>query len=86
MRNPNEAVRLLAAVPWVGHVEMAGESLLVSAPLLWKELGPKLDPKSYTIASLPKRMKKLGEDPLAAVLKLTPDVPAALARLGNLLR
>ena len=58
----------------------------VSAPLRWKELGPKLDPTSYTLKSLPARMKKLGEDPLAEVLTLKPDVPAALARLGKLLR
>jgi ABC-2 type transport system ATP-binding protein len=33
VRNPREAARLLSAVPWVGNVEPAGDSLLVSAPL-----------------------------------------------------
>jgi len=52
-----------------------------SAPLLWNEVGAKLDPKRYTLKTLPPRMKRLGEDPLAPVLTLKPDLHGALARL-----
>ncbi|MEK6768383.1 MAG: non-homologous end-joining DNA ligase, partial [Gemmatimonadota bacterium] len=53
----------------------------VSMPLRWSEVGPKLDLHKYTIKTAPKRMEKLGEDPLRPVLDLTPDLPHALARL-----
>ena len=53
----------------------------VSMPLRWSEVGPKLDMHKYTIKTAPKRMEKLGEDPLRPVLDLTPDLPHALARL-----
>ncbi len=52
-----------------------------SAPLKWSEVDGKLDPKRYTLKTLPARMKRLGEDPLAPVLTLKPDLHGALARL-----
>ncbi len=53
----------------------------VSAPLRWSEVNARLDPRRFTIRSVPARMRRLGEDPLRPVLALKPDLVAALARL-----
>src|SRR5207245_6730700 len=52
----------------------------VSMPLRWSEVGSKLDPAKYTLKNAPARMKKLGEDPLAPILTLRPDLHSALAK------
>ncbi len=54
---------------------------LVSMPLEWKDVTPKLDIAKFTIRTAPPRMEKLGEDPLLPVLTLKPDLVAALAGL-----
>jgi bifunctional non-homologous end joining protein LigD len=54
----------------------------VSTTLRWKEVDKRLDPKRFTIKTVPARMKKLGEDPVAPLLELKPDLGKALERLG----
>jgi bifunctional non-homologous end joining protein LigD len=53
----------------------------VSVPLAWREVNRKLDIRRHTIKTVPERMRKLGSDPLAEVLELSPDLGAALGRL-----
>ena len=53
----------------------------VSTPLLWRDVGPKLDIRRFTIRSVPARMKRLRDDPLLPVLDARPDLVAALERL-----
>ena len=59
-------------------------------PLEWREVNAKLDPARYTIRTAPARMKKLGQDPVAPVLQLVPDLAESLnglaARLGGATR
>ena len=55
---------------------------LASAPLLWDEVDASLDPRAFTIKTLPERMSAFGRDPLAPVLAEKPDLPTALTRLA----
>ena len=53
----------------------------VSTPLRWREVTPKLDIRKYTIKTVPRRFRRLAEDPLRPVLEVRPDLRAALAKL-----
>jgi bifunctional non-homologous end joining protein LigD len=55
----------------------------VSTPLRWSEVNEGLDIRSFTIANLPQRMRKLKRDPLREVLELKPDLGRVLERLGK---
>lgn len=52
-----------------------------STPLRWTEVEPSLDIRRFTIHSLPRRMRKLKNDPLLPVLSESPDILSALDAL-----
>jgi len=54
---------------------------LVSTPLDWDEVTPKLSLAKFTIRTVPARMERRGADPLRPVLDLAPDLVAALGKL-----
>jgi bifunctional non-homologous end joining protein LigD len=53
----------------------------VSMPLKWSEVRSRLTLGKFTIKTAPVRMRKLGNDPLAGVLREQPDLHAVLGRL-----
>ena len=53
----------------------------VSTPLRWEELKGGLTPAKFTLRSVPRRMRTLGEDPLAPLLDAKPDLAAIFAAL-----
>ena len=55
----------------------------VSTPLHWSEVIPGLEIRSFTIETVPERMRKLEEDPLVEILDATPDLAGALQRVGE---
>lgn len=55
----------------------------VSTPLKWSEVRKGLDIRKHTITTVPRRMRRLGEDPLLDVLTGAPDLPAVLGRLAE---
>ena len=55
----------------------------VSTPLRWSEVTSRLNPSRFTIETVPGRMKKLKDDPVAPVLDETPDLRRALESLGR---
>lgn len=59
---------------------------LVSAPLRWSEVTSRLDPSRFTIETVPARLEKTKEDPLAGILEDVPDLARALDRLGQRLK
>jgi bifunctional non-homologous end joining protein LigD len=55
----------------------------VSAPVKWTEVNKRLQISNHTIASMPRRMKRLKVDPLCSVLELEPDLLGALEQLTH---
>jgi bifunctional non-homologous end joining protein LigD len=53
----------------------------VSTPVEWREVNNRLTIEAHTIKSVPRRMQRLGEDPLRPVLDLEPDLLGALESL-----
>lgn len=57
----------------------------VSTPLAWREVTAKLEPRAHTIATVPARLAKQRQDPLAPLFGPPPDLLSALERLTTLL-
>jgi bifunctional non-homologous end joining protein LigD len=55
----------------------------VSTPLRWSEVTAGLDIRSFTIQTVPGRMKKLKRDLLREVVTVSPDLAAVLERLRD---
>jgi len=56
----------------------------VSAPIDWKELHVALDPKRFTMLTMPGRVQEVG-DPFAGFMDTRPDVAAAVTALSKYL-
>jgi bifunctional non-homologous end joining protein LigD len=55
----------------------------VSTPLTWDEVTESLDNRTFTIHTVPARMRQLKDDPLWPVLGETPDLVGALVKLQS---
>jgi bifunctional non-homologous end joining protein LigD len=56
----------------------------VSTPVEWDEVDETLDPRRFTIVTVPPRVRSLARDPLAGVLEPSPGLEAAVAKLAPL--
>jgi bifunctional non-homologous end joining protein LigD len=56
----------------------------VSTPLFWEEVHMALDPRQLTMFSVPARVAERG-DPMEGLLAARPDIPRAVAKIGQLL-
>jgi bifunctional non-homologous end joining protein LigD len=57
----------------------------VSTPLWWREVRSGLDPARFNLRTVPDRLERNKEDPMASILEGVPDLARALARLEELL-
>lgn len=55
----------------------------VSTPLAWSEVGPRLDVRKFDLKTVPKRLRKMGEDLLLPVLGEAPDLARTLDLLSR---
>ena len=72
--------RVLVA-PFSARAEPAAS---VSMPLKWSEINGRLSNESFRIQNAIRRMKRLGDDPMANVLIDQPDLVRALSRLSEI--
>jgi bifunctional non-homologous end joining protein LigD len=61
----------------------AAPGATVSTPLFWEELSGALDPRRFTILTVPDRVAELG-DPFAAIFDSAPDIADSVGRLERL--
>ncbi len=54
---------------------------LVSTPLAWREVSATLDPRRYTLRTVPRRVARLKGDPNLGLLSAQPNLVMALERL-----
>jgi DNA primase len=54
-------------------------------PLRWSELTGRLRNDKYHLKNAPARMRRLGEDPMAEVLNLKPDLANSLEKLAAIM-
>lgn len=54
----------------------------VSMPLAWRELSPRLDPRDFTILTVPKLLARRRTDPWAEIDAMPQDLGKAIAALG----
>ncbi|TDJ25589.1 MAG: DNA ligase D [Gammaproteobacteria bacterium] len=73
----------LLVAPFSARAEPAAS---VSMPLRWSELTARLRNDKYHLKNAPARMRRLGEDPMAEVLSLKPDLAASLERLAAIMQ
>ncbi len=55
----------------------------VSTPVTWAEVDTGLDPRNFTIKTVPERLRDLDQDPLLPVLTEAPELPRILERLAE---
>jgi bifunctional non-homologous end joining protein LigD len=72
----------LLVAPFSARAEPASS---VSMPLRWSELTARLRNDKYHLKNAPARMRRLGEDPMARVLSLKPDLAASLEALAAIM-
>ena len=56
----------------------------VSTPLRWSEVSTRLEPKKFTLKTVPTRLRRMKSDPWRDLLTASPDLTTALARLVEL--
>jgi bifunctional non-homologous end joining protein LigD len=54
----------------------ARKGATVSVPIAWEELGPALDPRAYTVGTMPRRIASLPVDPWADIGRIRQSITA----------